>query len=103
MLPSIFVLRSSWNYAIFVDWLKKLTWTPESIQQWQEFYNDASRLLFFGGSSNFSFENLPRLPEFKDLKPPECKRGIPNSSIRPNSLIFFTLFSFLMTLIQRFL
>jgi hypothetical protein len=62
----------------------ELKWTPESIQQWQEFYNDAPRVVIFGQTGNFSFENITKLPEFKDLKASECKRSILNSAIRQN-------------------
>jgi hypothetical protein len=79
-----------------------LTWTPESISQWQDFYNNAPRFLFAGRAGNFTFENLPRLPAFEDFKPPECKRGIPTSStIRPKSFVLFTLISFLTTVITN--
>ena len=48
-------------------------WTPESVVEWQQFYNNASRLLIYGQSGNFSFEYLPHLPTYKDLKLAECK------------------------------
>jgi hypothetical protein len=72
-------------------------WTPESISKWQEFYNNAPRVVIYGLAGNFSYESLTKLPEYKDLKPSECKRDISNSAIRQNSLILFTLISFLMT------
>jgi hypothetical protein len=80
----------------------KRKWTPEAIVQWQEFYNNASRLLIYGHAGNFSYETLPRIPKYKDLKPPECKRGIPSLAIRHNSLILFTLLSFITTILSIF-
>ena len=64
------MLRSL-NYTTLRDKLLELKWTPDSIREWQEFYNNASRVLYFGGSGNFTGEYLPRLPQYKDLKPPE--------------------------------
>jgi len=81
----------------------ELKWTPESIRKWQEFYNNASRVIFSGASSNFSMETLPRLPKYEDLKPPNCKRGIPNSAIRQNSFVLLILLSFLTTIITSVL
>jgi hypothetical protein len=93
-----------------------LKWTPESISQWQEFYNDAPRFLFAGRAGNFTYEYLPRLPAFEDFKPPECKGGIPtnstilptsstvlptSSTIRQKSFVLFTLISFLTTVITN--
>ena len=60
-------------------------------------------MMYFGASGNFSVETLPKLPKYEDLKPPECKRGIPNSAIRQNSFILLTLISFLTTIITSFL
>ncbi len=80
----------------------KRQWTPETIVQWQEFYNKAPRLLIFGQGGNFSFQTLPELPPYKDLTPPPCKRGIPSSAIRQNSLILFTWISFLTMIVRIF-
>ncbi len=73
---------------MFENTLLELKWTPESVKGWQEFYNNASRLVFFGTSGNFSFEDLPILPKFQDLKPPTCNRGISSMAISQNSFGF---------------
>jgi hypothetical protein len=101
--PNVLVLRSSFNFTALQDWLLERKWTPESIVKWQEFYNDASRMIFSGASSNFSVETLSTLPKYEDLTPSKCKRGIPNSTIRQNSFILLTLISFLTTIITSFL
>ena len=67
----------------------KREWTPARIEEWQTFYNDASRLLAYGHSGNISVEVIPHLPEYKDLKPPPCKRGVPVTAVRKNPFRFF--------------
>ncbi len=79
--PNVSVL-SDFNYTVFENTLLELKWTPESVKGWQEFYNNASRLLIYGKSGNFSYEDLPTLPKFQDLKPPTCKKGISSMAIR---------------------
>jgi hypothetical protein len=81
-LLNILALSSSFNFQIFQKWLLGLTWTPESIAEWQEFYNNASRSLTFGRSGKYTSEDMPILPPYKDLQPPQCKRGIESSAIR---------------------
>jgi hypothetical protein len=102
-LSNVLVLRPSLNDTMLRNWLLNLKWTPESTREWQEFYNHASRLLVYGQSGNVSLENLPTLPQFKDLQPPECKHGIPSLAIRQKSFVFVTLISFLTTIIKTFL
>ncbi len=80
------VLRPLMNYTALQIWLMERQWTPESIIEWQEFYNNASRFLYFGYGRNFSYEILPKLPAYKDLTPPPCHKGIPPSTIRENPL-----------------
>ena len=90
------------------EWLLAREWTNESIVEWQEFYNTAPRDLVYGGAGNRPTENLPHLPEYKDLKPEECQRGslttnypsttspiipIGNAAIDQSPLILLTLFS----------
>jgi hypothetical protein len=85
--PKAFVLRD-FNYTVFVNTLLELKWTPESVKGWQEFYNNASRLVFFGKAGNFSYEVLPTLPKFRDLKPPPCKKGNASIPIHQNPFVF---------------
>ncbi len=83
VLPDFSVSSSSIGGGALIRWLSNLTWTPESISEWQEFYNNASRLLYIGRSANLMIEYLPKLPEYKDLKPVECKRAIQNTTLQP--------------------
>lgn len=69
----MFVFSPSVNMTMLPMWLMERKWTPELIVEWQTFYNNASRFLIYGQSGNFSFEYLPHLPTYKDLKPAECK------------------------------
>ncbi|CAF4336499.1 unnamed protein product, partial [Rotaria magnacalcarata] len=40
------------DYMKLEQWLRNLTWTPESIAQWQEFYNKAARLAIYDRGSH---------------------------------------------------
>jgi hypothetical protein len=90
------------NYTALQTWLLERQWTPESIVEWQGFYNNASRFLIYGQGGNFSYQTLPELPPYKDLTLPPCQRGIPSSAIHENPLISFTLICFLTTVIRNF-
>ena len=80
------VFRSLLNFTALEIWLLERKWTPESIIEWQEFYNNASRFLYFGGAGNFSYEIIPGIPPYKDLTPPPCHKGIPPTTLSGNSL-----------------
>lgn len=95
------MLRPQFNFTAFQSWIVGLKWNPEAIAQWQDFYNDAPRWMHYGQSGNLTFEALPHLPAFEDLKPPPCKRGIPSSAIYQSSFILFILFSFLTTILLK--
>ena len=82
------------------QWLKERNWTAEAIAEWQSFYNNASRFLLSGQASNLTFDHLPHLPEYEDLKAPDCKRAIQSSTIRQSSFSFLILIS-LCTAIAR--
>ncbi|CAF2458331.1 unnamed protein product [Rotaria sp. Silwood2] len=64
------------SYSILRQWLRNLQWTSESTVQWQEFYNNATRLLFYGRSGQFQNQILQGIPTYKDLQPDIC----PNST-----------------------
>ncbi|CAF1166007.1 unnamed protein product [Adineta steineri] len=57
------------NYTEIVDWINKIEWTPTLAAQWQEFYNNASRLVNYNGIS----ETLDVLPKYKDLPIKSCQ------------------------------
>ena len=84
----------------------QLEWTPQLIEEWQTFYNNASRWLVYGQSGNITVDFLPKLPEYEDLEPPPCKKGIPtstpiptptpSSAVRPTFFVLTTLISIFM-------
>ncbi|CAF2793599.1 unnamed protein product [Rotaria sp. Silwood2] len=74
--------ESTFDYAKLGKWLKELKWTQESVVQWQKFFNDAPRSIVAGVAGNFKLINLPKIPEYEDLKSEECKTRISNSAIR---------------------
>ncbi|CAF1097141.1 unnamed protein product [Adineta steineri] len=90
------------DYMKFQQLFRDLKWTPESVRKWQEFYDNASRLLFGGRAGNYTLEELPRLPEYIDLKPSQCKKDISSKGIHETSFISLTIISFLTTLITNF-
>lgn len=89
---------STFSYSALRKWLRSLNWTSDSADQWQKFYQDASRIVISSHGGNYSFDYLPKLPEYEDLKAPECKRSALNSSVRQNSCIIFTFISFFVTM-----
>ncbi len=97
VLPDFSVSSSSIGGGALRRWLSNLTWTPESISEWQEFYNNASRSLSIGRTGNRVTEYLPKLPEYKDLKPVECKRAIQNAAVQQKSFVLFILITFVIT------
>jgi hypothetical protein len=94
-LIAVVVLRSSLNWEKLREWLLEINWTSESKAEWQKFYDDAARLVISGSGDNTTFEIIPGLPKYEDLKPPECKRGIPNSAAHQNAFVFLTIVSLL--------
>ncbi|CAF0955087.1 unnamed protein product [Adineta ricciae] len=89
------ISQESFDYLKLKKWLVDLQWTPESVLQWQEFYNDASRLLLSGRAGNFTIDLLPRLPTYKDLQPAECKSDArPNTAAHQHAFTTFTLIPF---------
>ncbi len=91
------LLSSTYSSSIVRNWLLGLTWTPESIKEWQKFYSNASRRLGFGRSENFVQEPLGELPEYKDLKPPECTRMILSSGAHQKSFMPLVFITFIIT------
>jgi uncharacterized Zn-finger protein len=65
------------------QWLRNLTWTPESVAQWQEFYNKAPRLIIYDRGNQTDSEVLPIIPKYEDIKVEPCnKKEIQNSTDR---------------------
>jgi hypothetical protein len=67
-------LRSITDRKVLKQWLLNITWTPDLATKWQEFYNNASRAIYFGRSGHLEQEFLSTLPKYKDLEPPECEK-----------------------------
>ncbi|CAF1224031.1 unnamed protein product [Rotaria sp. Silwood1] len=65
---------SSVNDEQLKKWLLSRTWTSESIIQWQNFYDRASKVVMYGRSGHFNSQILPILPTYKDLKHETCNR-----------------------------
>jgi hypothetical protein len=81
---------------VLTQWLRRLTWTPELASQWQEFYNSASRILFYGRSGQFENEILFILPTYTDLPSEKCAKSMGHE----NTFSFFLIFvSFLIKLV----
>ena len=55
------------------DWLKNQTWTEESKNQWQRFYDHATRNIYYGRSGHFQSRILPTFPIYTDLKTESCQ------------------------------
>jgi hypothetical protein len=92
--------RPELNYTALHTWLLERQWTPESIIEWQGFYNNAARSLIYGRGGNLLRQPLPELPAYKDLAPPSCHGGIPSAAIRESPLFVFIMISFFI-MIQR--
>ncbi|CAF3360809.1 unnamed protein product [Rotaria socialis] len=116
-------ISSPFDYNQLQEWLQSLKWTPERVAEWQEFYNTVPRIAIYGAAPNLQFNPLPRIPEYKDLKPVICTRDQTtpgqspatrttasqgstkpttvafNSAVRQNVLTFFPLISIVMKII----
>ncbi|CAF2018482.1 unnamed protein product [Rotaria magnacalcarata] len=56
------------------QWLHNLTWTSNSVAQWQEFYNEAQRFIMYDRGSYMEFNVLPTIPKYEDLQIEPCNR-----------------------------
>ncbi|CAF3448817.1 unnamed protein product [Rotaria sp. Silwood1] len=63
------------SYSVLGQWLRNLKWTPELAVQWQEFYNDATRLLLYGRSGQLQRQILQGIPTYKDFQPDICRKS----------------------------
>ncbi|CAF1205461.1 unnamed protein product [Rotaria magnacalcarata] len=69
------------DYMKLEQWLRNLTWTPESIAQWQDLYNKAARLAIYDRGSHVDTEFISTIPKYEDLKLEPCtKKDIRNST-----------------------
>lgn len=91
------------------NWLLDIKWTPKLAVEWQQFYNDASRIVALSTETQ-TYEILPKIPEYEDLKQEQCIRGMfdvnssslmmldCNSAPVHKTFILFSVFPFLITL-----
>ncbi len=63
------------GYNSIRKWLLERQWTTQSIADWQTFYNSSSKTLIYGNGGNITLFDLPKLPDYKDFKPDECKKN----------------------------
>ena len=68
------------DYPTLKQLFLKKKWTNDEVERWQKFYDTSSRLVIHGVAGNHTFENLTKLPEYKDLEPPQCQAGIINNA-----------------------
>ncbi|CAF4969010.1 unnamed protein product [Rotaria sp. Silwood1] len=54
--------------------LMDLKWTPQLAEQWQQFYNNASRRVIFGGGNIVNQQLLSAIPPYNDLVSESCNR-----------------------------
>ncbi len=76
---NIFLSYRPLDYYSIQKWLLERQWTPQSIADWQTFYNSSSKTLIYGSAGNFISVDLPKLPDYEDFKPDECKRNTTSS------------------------
>ncbi len=80
-IPLLFHLNRPIDNIKLGRWLHNLIWTPESVVQWQEFYNKAPRLIIYDRGSRMDSEVLPIIPKYEDIKFEPCnKKEIQNST-----------------------
>jgi hypothetical protein len=76
---NIFLSYRPLDYYSIQKWLLERQWTPQSIADWQTFYNSSSKTLIYGSAGNITLFDLPKLPDYEDFKPDECKRNTTSS------------------------
>lgn len=54
------------NEKMLKQWLESRTWTSTSAMQFQNFYDQAARLLIYGRAGHFQNATLPHLPSYHD-------------------------------------
>jgi hypothetical protein len=50
------------------------------VTSWQEFYNNASRIVYFGKGRTFVIESFASLLKYEDLKPAQCSKREQNQT-----------------------
>jgi hypothetical protein len=75
---------------VLMQWLVSLTWTPELVVQWQEFFNNASRLVYYGRPGYMQIRTLRTLPTYKDLQLDVCQKSTEHPEILSICFLFLS-------------
>ncbi|CAF2882697.1 unnamed protein product, partial [Rotaria sp. Silwood2] len=89
------------NYEYLKQLLLSIKRTAELAEQWQEFYNNATRLVVFGRAEHLDSDILENLPKFENLKPVECRKEPIVNSATSNTIDFSL--AFISYLLQKIL
>ncbi|CAF1351319.1 unnamed protein product [Adineta steineri] len=65
-------MNSTYNSTAVEQIAANITWTTNLRTQWQNFYNNASRVTVYGTSGNMSRIFLPKIPYYADLAQENC-------------------------------
>jgi len=63
---------STINGDNLVDYVTSINWTSDLAIEWQTFYNDASRITYYGRSTSLNYKYYPEIPEYVDLPQENC-------------------------------
>jgi len=80
------------NESMIYSWLLQRKWTKDSAKEWQEFYNEAPRVMFAGHTADFIIEKVPQIPRYTDLKDETCKSN--GERLYPFVSLLFVFFVF---------
>jgi hypothetical protein len=62
-------------------YITNINWTADLAIEWQNFYNDAAHITYYGRSTSINYTYFPQLPEYVDLPGENCTaHGIPSNS-----------------------
>ncbi len=72
---------SALNAGNLQGYITNINWTADLAIEWQNFYNDAAHVTYYGRSTSISSTYFPQLPEYVDLPEENCTaHGIPSNS-----------------------
>lgn len=81
------------NESMIYSWLLQRKWTKDSAKEWQEFYNEAPRVMFAGHTADFIIEKVPQIPRYIDLKDETCQSNSERLYPFVSLLFVFVVFS----------
>ena len=87
-LNDMFLFCRPLDYNSIFKWLTDRQWTTQSIADWQTFYNSTSKVLIYDNGGNRDFADLPKLPDYEDFEPYQCKKNTTDvdTAWRPSKL-----------------